>query len=229
MPANQPKRISQGKKAIFIVDDHPLMRRGLTALIDNEPDLAICGEATTRQGALKAIGWRAPDLVIVDLALEGGDDGLDLVKDLEIRYPAIPVLVFSMHPEAVYAERALRAGAHGFVSKQELDKTVLVAIRRLLGGEMYMSDALAAQLARRFVGGHARETESPLAALSDRELQVFRLLGQGRSTREIAQILHLSMKTIESYREHLKQKLTVESAPELVRRAIRWVETGQTV
>jgi DNA-binding NarL/FixJ family response regulator len=128
----------------------------------------------------------------------------------------------------VYAERALRAGAQGFLSKQELDKTVLVGIRRLLGGEMYIGDTFAARLARRLAGGHAGETESPLAALSDRELQVFRLLGQGRSTREIAQILHLSIKTIESYREHLKQKLAIESAPELVRRAIRWVETGQT-
>jgi DNA-binding NarL/FixJ family response regulator len=227
MQAKQLERVPRGKKTIFIVDDHPLMRRGLTALIENEPDLAVCGEATTRQGALKGIGWSAPDLVIVDLGLEGGEDGLDLVKELKARYPAIPALVLSMHPETVYAERALRAGARGFVSKQELDKNVLDAIRCLFGGEIYMSDTLAARLARQFVGGHARETDTPLAALSDRELQVFRLLGHGRSTREIAQILNLSMKTIESYREHLKQKLTIESAPELVRRAIRWVETGQ--
>jgi DNA-binding NarL/FixJ family response regulator len=227
MQAKQLERPPRGKRTVFIVDDHPLMRRGLTALIDGEPDLAVCGEATTRQGALKGIGWSAPDLVIADLGLEGGEDGLDLVKELKIRSPAIPVLVLSMHPESVYAERALRAGAHGFVSKQELDKNVLVAIRCVFSGEIYMSGALAARLARQFVGGHAREMDTPLAALSDRELQVFRLLGEGRSTREIAQILNLSMKTIETYREHLKQKLNIESGPELVRCAIRWVEAGK--
>jgi DNA-binding NarL/FixJ family response regulator len=231
MPAKQPERKPQGGKGIVIVDDHSIVRRGLTALINSEPDLAVCGEAATCQAALRAIGQSTPDLVIVDLALEGGDDGLDLVKDMKTRHPKIPVLVLSMHPEEVYAERALRAGARGYLTKQQLDETVLVAIRRLLSGEMYMSDTLAARLATQFVSGHkgkTGETDSPLAGLSDRELQVFRLLGQGRSTREIAQTLHLSMKTIESYREHLKQKLTIASGPALVRRATRWVETGQS-
>ncbi len=225
MRANAPERPAE-KKAIAVVEDHPLMRRGLTVLIDGEPDLFVCAEATTCRGALQEIARRPPDLAIVDLALEGGDDGLDLVKSLKIQYPAIPALVFSMHPEAVYGERALRAGAQGYLTKQQIDQTVLVAIRRMLGGGIYMSEALAIDLAAHFIGRRARET-SPLAALSARELQVFRLIGLGRRTREIAEILHLSPKTIETHREHLKQKLALGSASDLLRRATRWVETGE--
>jgi DNA-binding NarL/FixJ family response regulator len=216
------------KKAIVIVDDHPLMCRGLAALIDGEPDLAVTAEAATCHSALQAIGRITSDLAIVDLALAEGDDGLDLVKALKTRHPEMPTLVLSALPETVYAERALRAGARGYLSKQQIGDTVLVAIRRLLGGGMYMSEALALRLAGQFVGLRTRKADGPLAGLSDRELQVFRLLGQGRGTREIALILHLSPKTIESHREHLKQKLAVNTAPELVRRAIRWVESGET-
>jgi DNA-binding NarL/FixJ family response regulator len=227
MPTNQPDP-APGKKAIVIVDDHPLMRRGLATLIDGEADLAVSAEATTCRAALQAIGRITPDLVIVDLALEEGDDGLDLVKTLKIRHPEMPTLVLSAHPEALYAERALRAGARGYLSKEEVGDTVLVAIHRLLGGGIYMSEAIALRLAAQFVGRRMRKADTPMAELSDRELQVFRLLGQGRSTREIAHILHLSPKTIESHREHLKQKLAIDTAPELVRRAIRWVESGET-
>ena len=154
-------------------------------------------------GGSRTIFWPRS---IVDLALEGGDDGLDLVKTLKIQYPAVPVLVFSMHPEAIYAERAMRAGAQGYLTKQQVDQTVLVAIaiRRMLGGAIYMGEALAMNLATHFIGRKGSEA-SPLALLSYRELQVFRLIGHGRRTREIAEILHLSPKTIESYREHLKQ------------------------
>jgi DNA-binding NarL/FixJ family response regulator len=221
-----PAERTHGKKAIIIVDDHPLMRRGLTALIDSEPDLVVCAEAGNRQAALEAIVRRPPDLAIVDLSLEGGEDGLDLVKALKIRSPSIPALVLSMHPEALYAERALRAGARGYLAKQHLGEAVLVAIRRVLAGRMYMTEALEMDLASRFVGANGKP-KSPLATLSDRELQVFRLIGEGRRTREIAPILNLSPKTIESYREHLKQKLDIDGAPELVRRAVRFVETGE--
>jgi DNA-binding NarL/FixJ family response regulator len=215
-----------GTANILVVDDHPLMRRGLAALIDGEPDLAVCAEAGNRHAALAAVAARAVDLAIVDLSLEGGEDGLDLVKALKVREPPVPALVLSMHPEAHYGERALRAGARGYVAKQQLGDAVLVAIRRVLAGRIYMSEALGADLASRFVGGDANP-RSVLATLSDRELQVFRLIGAGRRTREIAPMLHLSPKTIESYREHLKQKLDIDGGPELVRRAVRFAETGE--
>jgi DNA-binding NarL/FixJ family response regulator len=165
-------------------------------------------------------------LVIVDLELEEGH-GLDLLGDLKASHPEIPALVLSMHDEAVYAERSLRAGARGYVTKEELDETVLTAIRRLLGGETYMSDKLEARLAAKFVAGRTLATDSPLDALSDRELQVFQLIGQGRSTRQIAETLHLSIKTIESHRAHIKQKLTLESTAELAQRATQGVESGR--
>jgi len=219
-----PEQERSTKKKILIVDDHSLVRRGLTALIESEPDLAVCGEAANRREALDAIGQSPPDLVIVDLSL-GDDDGLDLVKAMKVHHLEIPSLVLSMHDETVYAERSLRAGALGYVTKQQLDDTVLVAIRRLLAGEMYLSNKLEGRLAAKYVGGRTLETDSPLDALSDRELQVFRLIGQGRTTREIAGTLKLSIKTIESHREHIKQKLSISSAAELVQRATQWVET----
>jgi DNA-binding NarL/FixJ family response regulator len=212
------------RKTILIVDDHPLVRRGLSALIASQPGLAVCGEAASCRAALEAIGQLHPDLVIVDLVL-GADDGLDLVKAMRARHPGIPALVLSMHDESLYAERSLRAGALGYVTKQQLDDTVLVAIRRLLDGEMYLSDKLARQLAAKYVGGRTIETDSPLNALSDRELQVFRLIGQGRTTRQIAETLKLSIKTVESHREHIKNKLTLKSSAELAQRATQWVET----
>jgi len=214
-------------KTILIVDDHPMLRRGLAALIDNEPDLAVCGEAASCPEALAAIPESRPDLVTVDLTLERSD-GLDLLKEMKRRHPEIPTLVVSMHDEQVYAERSLRAGARGYVTKQQLDETVLLAIRRLLDGETYLSDKLEARLAAKFVNGRTLETDSPLEALSDRELQVFQLIGQGRTTRQIADTLNLSIKTIESHREHIKSKLTLDSSAELAQRATQWVETGRS-
>jgi DNA-binding NarL/FixJ family response regulator len=224
MCAPTPDQGHSTRKAILIVDDHPLVRRGLSALIESEPDLAVCGQVASCRAALEAIGQRHPDLVVVDLVL-GADDGLDLVKAMRARHPGIPSLVLSMHDESLYAERCLRAGARGYVTKQQLDDTVLVAIRRLLDGEMYLSDKLERQLAAKYVGGRTIETDSPLNALSDRELQVFRLIGQGRTTRQIAETLKLSIKTVESHREHIKNKLTLRSSAELAQRATQWVET----
>lgn len=214
------------RKRILVVDDHPLMRRGLGGMIDNEADLVVCAEAATRQAGLEAIASAQPDLVTVDISLPDGN-GLELIKDLRVRYPDLPVLVVSMHDESVYAERAFRAGARGYVTKQELDETVLVAIRRLLRGEQYMSPKMGAWFAQQYLAGRTGNPGSPLAALSDRELEVFRLLGQGKARREIAALLHLSVKTVESYREHIKQKLNLRSGMELLQRATRWVATGQ--
>ncbi len=227
MPARLPEPDDPAKKTILIVDDHPVLRRGLASLIESEPDLAVYGEAATCEAALEAIVKSPPDLLIVDLMLERSD-GLDLVREMKSRHLQIPVLVLSMHEESVFAERALRAGARGYVTKEQLEGTVLVAIRRLLDGETYMSDELQARLAAKYLSGRTLATGSPLGALTDRELQVFRMIGQGRSTRQIAETLNLSVKTIESHREHIKDKLTIENAAHLAQRATRWVETGRT-
>lgn len=224
MPATQARRDCDPPRRILIVDDHPVLRRGLASLVDSEPDLAVCGEADCCRAAMEAVREGRPDLVLVDLAL-GSDDGLELLKEMKKRYPEIPALVLSMHDESVYAERSLRAGASGYVSKQQLDDTVLGAIRTVLAGETFMSSWLEARLAAKYVAGHTLEDDSPLAALSDRELQVFRLIGQGLSSRQIAEALHLSVKTIESHREHIKHKLTIETAVQLAHRATQWVET----
>lgn len=215
------------RKKVLVVDDHPVLRRGMIALIAEEPDLAIHGAVGTRVAALAAIRESQPDLVIVDLAL-GDEDGLDLVKEIKTRYPGVASLVLSEYDEADYAERAFGAGALGYVSKRQLDATVLAAIRRVLAGETYMSEALQRRLARQYVGGCTLETASPIRALSDRELQVFRLVGQGRTTRQIAGTLSRSIKTIESHLAHIKNKLAIGSAAELARRATQWVETGRS-
>jgi DNA-binding NarL/FixJ family response regulator len=227
MAATTPEQGDPAKKTILIVDDHPVLRRGLGALVNSEPDLVVCAEAGTRPAALEAVRESEPDLVIVDLAL-GDDDGLALIKEMKSRHPRIPALVLSMHDESLYAERCLRAGARGYVTKQQLDDTVLDAIRCLLDGETYMSEALRLRLATKFAGGRTLESSSPLDALSDRQLQVFRLIGQGQTTRQIAEALNLSVKTIESHREQIKHKLTLETSAELSRRATQWVETGRS-
>jgi DNA-binding NarL/FixJ family response regulator len=196
------------------------------AMIADEPDLLVCGEASDSQGALAAIARRMPDLAIIDVALGGGVDGLDLVRALKVRYPMIPALVLSVHPDSLYGERALRAGAQGYLNKQQLGDAVLIAMRRVLAGGIYVSESLGMTLATHFVRGSGRTT-SPLGALSDRELQVFRLIGDGRRTRDIAAILHLSPKTIETYREHIKQKLGLDTASDLLRRAVRFVDAGE--
>lgn len=212
---------------VLIVDDHPVLRRGLAAMIESEPDLTVCGQATSGHEALEMIPEIRPDIVIVDLELDGMH-GLDLVKAMESRHPQIPALVLTMHDEPVYAERSLRAGAKGYASKQALDATVLVAIRCVLRGETYMSAELKARLAAKYVGGGTLATDSPLDLLTDRELQVFRLIGEGLTTRNIAATLFLSVKTVESHVEHIKRKLALDSAAALARRAIQWVETGKT-
>ena len=212
---------------ILVVDDHPMLRRGLVALLDGEPDLQVCAEAASVQAALQALAREAPDLAIVDIGLDGSD-GLDLVKAIKLRHPRTRMIVLSMHDEADYAERALRAGAHGYVSKQQMGDTVLGAVRRVLAGAVYMSQALGTRFAERFIGGSAAAADSPVAALTDRELSVFRLIGQGQTTRQIAATLHLSIKTIEAHREHIKHKLALESGAALARCAALWADSGRT-
>ncbi len=217
---------AQGKTAILIVDDHPILRRGLTALIESEPNLSVCGEASSCEEALRAIDETEPDLAIVDLGLRESD-GLDLIKKIKTNHPGILTLVLSMHNESVYAERSFKAGARGYVTKQELDDTVLIAIGSLLDGKMHMSSKMERLFAEKYLIGHTVEDGSPLDVLTDRELEVYRLIGRGEGTRQIAERLKLSVKTIESHREHLKAKLTLASGAALVQSAVHWVNTGE--
>jgi DNA-binding NarL/FixJ family response regulator len=210
------------KRTVLIVDDHPIVREGLAQLIDQENDLKVCGQAQDAHEAMQAIRQLAPDMVIVDISLKD-TSGMELIKDLKVQYPRLPVLTLSMHDEAVYGERALRAGARGYIMKQEATEKVVTAIRRVLAGEIYVSDGMAAKMVSKIVGSGAREGGSPVECLSDRELEVFRLIGEGYSTREMAEKLHLSVKTIETYRAHIKDKLNLEDANELLRCAIQWV------
>ncbi|HEY1760141.1 MAG TPA: response regulator transcription factor [Bryobacteraceae bacterium] len=215
------------KSTVFIVDDHPIVRQGLALLINREPDLAVCGDAEEAVSALTRIAQLNPDLVIVDISLNG-PDGLDLLKDIRVREPHLPVLVLSMLDESLYAERALRAGAKGYIMKQEATERVLVAIRRILAGDIYVSEQMSSRMLHRFVGGNQVEQQSPISELTDRELEVFRLIGEGHGTRQIAEELHISVKTVESYQAHIKVKLSLKNARELVQRAIQWTAADKS-
>ena len=211
---------SAPKCKVFLVDDHPIVRQGLALFIEREPDLMVCGEAEDANSALQAIRDAAPDFVILDISLNG-PDGLELLKTLRMRYPNLPALVLSMHDESVYAERALRAGANGYIMKQEAADKVITAIRHILGGDVYLSDRLTKRMLQQFVNGSISPRD-PLAKLSDRELEVFRLIGAGHGTRQIADELHVSAKTVESYQAHIKEKLALRNARELVQHAVEW-------
>ncbi|MDR3700275.1 MAG: response regulator transcription factor [Candidatus Sulfopaludibacter sp.] len=219
----QHRVVWQARKAtVLLVDDHPIVRQGLTQLINQEPDLAVCGHAEDAASAFHAIAVHRPDIVVLDISLNG-PDGLTVLKEMRMNDPVLPVLVLSMHDESLYAERALRAGANGYIMKQEATERVLEAIRRIRGGEVYVSDRIAKRLLRQVVSSPSAAGKSPMEALSDRELTVFRLIGEGRGTREIADDLHVSVKTVESYQAHIKEKLSLSNGRELVQHAIRWV------
>jgi DNA-binding NarL/FixJ family response regulator len=213
------------KAKVLVIDDHPIVRQGLTQLINQEPDLVVCGSAEDAGAGLRAIAANRPDIVILDISLDG-PDGLSALKDIRVNDAALPVLVLSMHDESLYAERALRAGASGYIMKQEATEKVLEAIRRIRGGEVYVSDRIAKRLLREIVGPSSGKP--PIEALTDRELAVFRLIGKGRGTREIADELHISIKTVESYQAHIKEKLSLKNARELVQRAVEWVTREDT-
>jgi len=207
----------------LLVEDHPIVRNGLARLIEEQSDLTVCGEAESAAEALKAVDQLHPDVVIVDISL-GDSSGLELIKDIKARYDHLPVLVLSMHDESLYAERALRAGAKGYIMKEEATETVVTALRRVLNGDIWVSDEIAARMLRGFVGGGTPQPVAPMERLSDRELEVFEFIGHGLGTREIAAKLHLSVRTVESYRAHIKQKLNLKDARELLRHAVLWVE-----
>lgn len=218
----KPQIASPTKKCrVLLVDDHPIVRQGLALLIDREPDLAVCGEADGAHSAFHAITTLRPDMVVLDISLNG-PDGLDILKEIRIRTASLPVLILSMHDESIYAERAMRAGANGYIMKQEATEKVLVAIRRILQGEVYLSDRLTSTMLQQYMRGASSPKKSPLVNLTDRELEVFRLIGDGHGTRQIAEELHLSVKTIESYQAHIKEKLALRNARELVQHAIEW-------
>jgi DNA-binding NarL/FixJ family response regulator len=209
------------KKRILVVDDHPIVRQGLALMLNREADFVVCGEAEDATGAMLVMASARPDVLIVDISLNG-PDGLDLLKNIRTTHPALPVLILSMHDESIYAERALRAGANGYIMKQEATEKVLVAIRRILNGEIYVSERIASKMLKHYITGASGLKNSSISDLSDRELEVFRLIGEGHGTRQIAAELHLSIKTVESYQAHIKDKLSLRSARELMQHAIQW-------
>jgi DNA-binding NarL/FixJ family response regulator len=212
---------SPEKKQIFIVDDHAMFREGLRQLIDREADLAVCGDAAEATEALENINQTEPDLVIVDISL-AGKSGIDLIKAIKEKHEDLPVLVVSMHEESLYAERALRAGAMGYVMKQEPGKVVKAAIRKLLTGDMHLSERMASGVISKFIRGGDELPPSPLEKLSDRELEVFRMLGLGKGVRQIAEELGLTIPTINSFRNRIKEKMQLNSSTEVMLHAIHW-------
>ena len=217
------KKPAQLKQRILIVDDHPMMREGLAQLIDHEEDLVVEAQADSAGQALRTIQESVPDLLLLDISLPD-KSGLELIKDVQTLQPALPILVVSMHDEALYAERVLRAGGRGYIMKQEGGKKLMLAIRQVLSGRIYVSDKIAAKILENF-SGHRAESHSPVEKLSDREFEVFQLLGQARGSREIANHLHISIKTVEVHRANIRKKLELAGGGELVRFAIRWNES----
>jgi DNA-binding NarL/FixJ family response regulator len=213
--------LGRKKHRVLLVDDHPLVRRGLADLLGREPDLEICGQAADVSEALQEVDRAPPDLIVIDLTLKGGH-GIDLIEKIRARDEQIKMLVSSMHDEMLFAERVLRAGAMGYVTKQESPETLLGAIRQVLRGEVYLSSRMTSRLLHRVAAG-APPQESPIQSLSNRELEVFEMIGQGLTTLQIARRLELSPKTIETHREKLKQKLNLKNSAELNRRAVQWV------
>lgn len=222
MPRKAPPASPTKRKQILLVDDHPLMRRGQADLLNREPDIAVCGEAGTAREAMAAIAKLKPDLVVVDMGLPD-KDGLELIKDIQALHPGLPVLAMSMQDESLYAPRVLRAGGRGYVMKQEGPELLAAAIRTVLSGQVALSPRMAAKILETMVGPVGQTTGGPEAKLTDRELEVLRLFGEGWSTDEIAGRLHLSPKTVDVHRGHIKEKLGLKTTPEFTRFAIRWV------
>jgi DNA-binding NarL/FixJ family response regulator len=206
---------------VLLVEDHPIVRQGLKRLISNEPGLAVCGEAETLREARQAIREQAPDVVVADISLRDGD-GIDLVKDVRAHHPGLPVLVLSMHDESVYAERLLAAGASGYIMKDAASEQFIRALRQVLAGRVYVSEALAPRLGGRQRVSGSGDGDSPVSRLSNRELQILQMIGRGLSSRQIAETLHLSIKTVEAHRQRIKGKLELASGAQLVQFAAHW-------
>lgn len=218
----EPRKIS-----VLLVDDHPIVRQGLMKLIQAEADMTVCAEADNTHEALNACARLSPDVAVVDLSIKDGS-GLELAKDMKLRCPDMPVLILSMHDEAVYCERALRAGAKGYLMKDQAVENVIAAIRKVLAGEIYLSANMARTILTKVATGAPGRGTSPVDRLSDRELEIFRLLGQGLGTKEIAGRLHRSVKTIDAHRENIKRKLQLSNATDLLQYAIQWVRSEKS-
>jgi len=216
------------KSRILIVDDHPLFCEGLRQMIDRNPQLVVCGQVPDATGAMKAVAELKPDLVLVDISLEGAN-GIDLIKTLKGKYDELPVLVISMHDESLYAERALRAGAQGYIMKNQPAKTVRAAIFKVLGGDIFLSEKMSTSMLAKLMKGKTEPPVSPIQQLSDRELEVFQMLGQGKPTRQIAEELDLTIPTIHSFRLRIKEKLQFKSSTEMMLHAMQWVREGNKV
>jgi DNA-binding NarL/FixJ family response regulator len=224
MSARTTPTMAPSKHRILLVDDHAIVREGFAEIINAHAGLEVCGEAATAPEAIAAVARLTPDLVVVDLTLQGGS-GLDLIKNLKAIHPLLPMVVLSMHDETLYAERALRAGALGYVMKREDSSVVLEAIQSALRGQLFLSKVMRERMLHKMVGGAPPAEASNLAHLSDRELEVFQLLGEGRTTSQIARKLHLSVSTVETHRAHLKEKLNLTNGAELMRAAVEWVNS----
>lgn len=221
MPPRETPAVPGQPRRVLLVEDHPIVRQGLTELIEQEPDLSVCGVAASVPEALQAIAAEQPDIALVDLSLQD-TSGIELIKDIKARQPQLPVLVLSMHDETLYAERALRAGARGYIMKEEATERVMTAIRKVLSGEIYLSERMSARLVSKLVDGPPTTGGAPVERLSDRELQVFEMIGRGIGTRQIAEALHISVKTIETHRERIKTKMRLANNSELVQHAMQW-------
>jgi DNA-binding NarL/FixJ family response regulator len=210
-------------KKIMIVDDHPIVREGLSKMIEKEKDFVICGESSNANDAIRKINDIEPDIVIVDISLEGSVNGIDLVKAIKERYPEISTLVLSMYNESLYAERAIKAGASGYISKRKADKIIIKAIRTILNKDLYLSDDIAQSLLKKSLQKSTSKEKKPESALSDRELEIFIMIGNGLSMKEVAERLSLSLNTVETHRRHIRDKMEYKNLNELIKSAVRWV------
>jgi len=224
MPAGSQKAIRRTR--IMLVDDHPMVRERLAEIINREPDLVVCAEAEDRHEAIEKIKARQPHLVIIDITLKNSD-GVELIKDLHSRWPALLTLVVSMHDESLYAERVLRAGAHGYITKQEATRNILRAIRRVLAGQIFLNETIASRIIGRLTSPRNEKDRGPIESLADRELQVFELTGRGLNTRQIAERLHIGVKTVETYRHRIREKLHLRDPADLLRSAIAWTHQSR--
>jgi DNA-binding NarL/FixJ family response regulator len=222
LPGKRPTRPPPKQARVFIVDDHPIFRGGLAGIILQRPELMICGEADTAAKAFEEIPRAKPDILLTDIGLPG-KSGLELIKDLHAFQPSLPVLVLSMHDETLYAERVLRAGGRGYIMKQEGPGKLMDAITKVLAGQVYVSERMAAGILNRIVQPGSRATTSPVGTLTDREFEVLRLIGEGKDGHEIAQDLHLSLKTVHCHRAKIRQKLGLKTGAAIVHFAARWL------
>ena len=220
-PPSGPPNGGKRKRRVLIVDDHPIVRQGLRRVMENEDDLVVCGEAESARDARTAIKELHPDVVIADISLKQGD-GIELVRDVRAHYPTLPILVLSMHDETIYAERMLSAGANGYIMKQAASDQFLASVRRVLDGGIYVSEAVGNNMIQKFAAGGAYISANPIDRLSNRELQILHMIGKGMSTRETAQSLNLSIKTVESHRQRIKRKLNLTTGTQLVQYAVNW-------